>query len=160
MKKQLCTSKSVLLILKVNFFLGLFFIISHKTFSQDLSNSVIINPSTNQVSNWSNRIKFNKAYGYDFDLQKATTSAYDCDCLVVVELNESGTGRLVTSLGGNDKSILDVVYAYKSADQIVITAKNPYGATIKAYFSIQGTNWVKQFWVTNPLNNVAAVFQK
>lgn len=121
--------------------------------------SMDVNPSTNKITNWSGRIQFNYTYTYDFDLKKATSESYSCGCLVVVEIDNYGTGRLVTSLGGNDKNILTITSCYKNSNgTITINSKNQYGTPIASHFSIVNSYYTDKFWIVNSRDNGAVVF--
>ncbi len=98
--------------------------------------SLVVNPNTNIITNWSGRYQFNYVSTYDFDLKRSTSEAYTCNCVVIVEVNSSGTGRLVTSLGGDDKKVLEITSCYKNINGIItIKAKNQYGSTVVTHFN-------------------------
>lgn len=121
--------------------------------------SMDVSPTTNKITNWSGRIQFNYTYTYDFDLKKATSESYTCGCLVVVEVDNYGTGRLVTSLGGNDKNILTITSCYRNSNgTITINAKNQYGTPIASHFSVVNSYYTDKFWIVNSRDNGAVVF--
>lgn len=120
--------------------------------------SMTVDPSTNRITNWAGRIQFNYTYTYDFDLKKATSEAFNCGCLVVVEIDNYGTGRLVTSLGGSDKKVLTITSCYKNGETITINAKNQYGSSIASHFSLVSSYYTDKFWIVNSQDNGAVVF--
>lgn len=120
--------------------------------------NMVVNPSTSRITSWSGRYQFNYVSTYDFDLKRSTSEAYTCNCAVIVEVNSSGTGRLVTSLGGDDKKVLDITSVYKSSNGVItINAKNQYGTTVVTHFSTVNSYYTDKFWI-DAQNNTASVF--
>lgn len=108
-----------------------------------------VNSTTNQISNWSGRFQFDSEYGYDFDLQKQIVPATSCDCIVVVDVNKDGTGKLVYSVADNDKTTIEINSSYlnKSNNLITLNATNSYyGTPIIFSFETDGNNQIKRFW--------------
>jgi hypothetical protein len=120
--------------------------------------SMSINPSTNAITSWSGRYQFNYVSTYDFDLKRSTSEAYTCNCLVIVEINSYGTGRLVTSLGGDEKNVLEITSSYKSSNGVItINAKNQYGSTVVTHFNTVNSYSTDKFWIDGQ-NSTASVF--
>lgn len=120
--------------------------------------SLVVNPNTNYITSWSGRYQFNYVSTYDFDLGRSTSEAYTCNCVVIVEVNSSGTGRLVTSLGGDDKKVLEITSSYKSSNGVItINAKNQYGTTVVTHFNTLNNYYTNKFWI-DAQNKTASVF--
>ena len=113
-----------------------------------------IDPNTKQVSNWNTRYNFGYVYTYDFDLRQAS-KAYRSKCVVVVEINSDGKGRLVSSIDG-EKNVLSILTCYKSDTQFTFELINQYGKSITADLEIEN-NRIHKFWA-NGDDNVAIIF--
>jgi hypothetical protein len=114
-----------------------------------------IDPSTKRVTNLNTKYTFNNVYSYDFDLKKGSQS-YRANCIVVIEINNNGTGRLITALDG-DKSVLTLVSCYKYDSHYTFETTNQYGKNLNAILTIEN-GLVDKFWVVGD-NNVGFVFE-
>jgi len=114
-----------------------------------------VDPSE-KITDWTGRYQFNYSYTYDFDLQKGS-QAYYSECIVVVQINSSGTGRLVTALNG-EKNVLEITSCYKENNRVTINAKNEYGKVITTHFAIEQNFYTNKFWIDGQ-NNTCVVFQ-
>jgi hypothetical protein len=136
-------------------FAFLFMLILIATFqSYAQSGSYNIDPSTKRVTNLNTRYEFSNVYTYDFDLKKGTQS-YRANCLVIIEINGNGTGRLITALDG-EKNILTLVSCYKYDSHYEFEATNQYGKNLNAQLIIEN-GYIEKFWIRGD-NNVGVVF--
>ncbi|MGI6409625.1 MAG: hypothetical protein ACOX0V_00070 [Bacteroidales bacterium] len=121
-------------------------------FSQ--SSTFDLNSKTNQVSNLHTKYTFTKVYTYDLDLEEASYS-YSANCVVVIDINSDGTGKIVTGLNG-DKTIFSVVSCYKYDSYYKFEVTNYISTPLIAKIQIKN-NLVENFYVIG-VDNVAVVF--
>ena len=97
---------------------------------------------------------FNYAYTYDFDL-KQSSQAYQTSCIVVVEILNDGTGRLVSSMSG-DKGVLSILSCHLYDTYYEFKSLNNYGKKVTSRLGITN-NYIDKFWTLTD-NNTAIVF--
>jgi|GEM_PF-2643985 len=114
-----------------------------------------LDPLTKRVTNYNVRYDFSYAYSYDFDLREASR-AYSTKCIVVIEINEYGTGRLVSSLAG-DKVVCLVDSCIQYETYFKFICRNKENLTPVIYKLGITNNKVDKFWVEGD-DNKAVVF--
>lgn len=114
-----------------------------------------VNPTTHQVTNWNTRLSFNYTYTYDLDLKQNTSEAFRANCIVVLEVGQDGTGRLITAING-DKKVAPLFACVRANDIFIIDFHDSNNKAKFAYVSV-ANNIVQKFWMVND-QNIALVF--
>ncbi|MFV8366214.1 hypothetical protein [Flavobacterium sp. XS1P27] len=79
------------------------------SFAQGLTYNI---SSTNQIKNFKHVFTYTKGYLYDEDFQKSQNPTYS-ESKVLIEINSSGTGKLVILFSTGNKTTLDIYSCYK-----------------------------------------------
>ncbi len=122
--------------------------------------------SQTKLANWSFKSEFSYYEVWDYDLGRSTDAVINLYSYVMVEIGETGGGRLVYYVG-NKKYICEIVESYQTANKYEFTYLNNNGRELTAYFTYRkdykkktGTyvNTILSFSLNNPENNTAMVF--
>ena len=140
--------KNKIAILIVAFFIGMI-----QTYAQN--GNYNINPNTKQVTNLDVRYDFNYVYSYDFDLNRQTSEIYPADCIVIINISDDGTGKLITSMDGQ-KGVLTLVSCYRYDTYYLFNLLNPKGHQTTAKMNIANGH-IDKFWIIKD-DNIALVF--
>lgn len=114
-----------------------------------------VNPTTHQITNWNMRLTFNYTYTYDLDLKQSTSEALRATCIVVLEIGQDGTGRLITAING-DKKVAPLYSCVQANNLFIIDFHDSNNKAKFAYVSV-ANNVIQKFWLVND-ENVAIVF--
>lgn len=108
-----------------------------------------------QIFNYNYRCSFSRTYSYDFDLKQSSTS-YPVNYILIIEINDEGTGRLVSAFNG-EKTITTITSCYRHKDYYEINSVNKYGFNFTGILTFKN-NVFEQFYIKNK-ENVAIVFE-
>ncbi len=109
-----------------------------------------------QLRNWHMSERFTGSGKYDFDLGRIIGQPMDCNVTILVDIDEDGTGRLITYIGDHK-----TIFSITSATSFNMDLDNPsthlkcanreggaFRAGIQMAKNKNGTYYVSQIWLT------------
>jgi hypothetical protein len=125
------------------FIITLFSLVYFKVDAQ--SNTLIVNPSSQQVISFNASYYFQQTYSYDFNRNIPTSYAYSAPCLVIIQILDGGVGKLITSLDGEVNS-LNVIACYQKNDRYSFSLINKNGVSFEAVL-LKKNGYIDKFWI-------------
>lgn len=114
-----------------------------------------LNPTTNEISNLHAKMNFQYACIWDYDLDKQTDRSAIYNSIVIIDIDSSGTGRLVFFF--KSKIIFTIRDCRKINQNFEFTLINYQGKKVNAKLVFDNSNSVHSFMLDNDSDNTAIV---